>query len=827
MRFAWLAALCLLASTTAMARPYGVEDMLSVEDYGRVLFSPDARALVVERLGGQKAAARFTYDWFVRRARSHVLVAAVAGSGGLVPLFAQDPRAGYWIAGFSPSGRRLAVYRLQHDRITLGVVDMATRRVRWLPVAPDQPAGNANPVWVDDGHLLAVALPEGKLPLPLDFGGRAQKALPTLWERTALGRSSAMSVIGSGTDLQAGIGSVRRRLVLVDLTHGSVRSLAAGDFIDLSLSPDRRHVALLERGAAVPAPATDTPFSLDFQSRRLRLRIVSLEGASASPCVDCDLAPDLLAWAPDGSRVLFFARGDAEAWQQGQLYLHDIRSGRTAPLDTGGVQPALASTTPGRFTASAGWFGDRPLLFGTSGGSRADWFLLGGPAPVRLTGAIPDAPAGPLRGGDGGLCLLTRAGLWSLGADGAAHLSTMAAGAAIMGEPVNAYDVGTRLLFTAVRDAPSLWLRQGQGAASALVEARCRDGAAGKIAALPPGTTVPAASRIAGAAVTITLSPQGIATLALVGRHARPLDRINLALVDIDRPETVALHRAGPNGPLTDWLLLPPHGDRRGQLPLIVIPYPGTVQGETPPAGFSLAAFEPEFGAALLAAHGYAVLEPSLPVGAGEPVDDIPAGLRPALAEALGTGRIDPGRIGVLGHSYGGYTALLLATELPCLRSVVASGSISDLSAFYGALDPRLKLDFAEGLQTTYPFAWAEAGQGRMGVPPWQDPARYVRNSPFYRLDRVTAPILLLHGEFDPLPVQQSERTYAALYRLGKDVRLVRSYGEGHVPASPGTIRELWRETLAWLDRTMAVRSQGAPGAVFDSDGRCVAASRP
>jgi len=826
MRFAWLAALCLFLSSAGHARPYSVEDMLALEDYGRALFSPDGSILVVERLGGQKAAARFTYDWFVRRARSHVMAASVAGSSRLTPLFSQEARAGYWIAGFSPSGKRLAVYRLARDRITLGVVDMTTHRVRWLAVTPDQPAGNANPVWIDDDRLLTVALPEGALPLPLDFGGRAQKLLPPLWERTAQGALPAMSVLGSGVGLNAGRVSVRRRLMLVDLAHGSVRSLATGDFVDLSLSTDGRHAALVERGEAVPAPGADEVFSLDFQSRRLRLRIVALDGRSISPCAGCDLAPDLLSWSGDGSRVLFFARRNAEAWDRGLLYVHDVRTGRTAPLDTRGVHPPLGTTTPGRLTVRAGWFGDAPVLFGALGSGRSDWFLLGSFGPIRLTGAIADATIAPLRIGVGGMCILTLAGLWSIEADGAAQLTPGTAAATVAGEPAGTYDVGTRIVFAPVRDAPSVWLRRGEGRSMDLVEAGCRDGSARPVAALVPGAAVAAVSREAGSAATITESLQGVATLALVGRHARPLDRINRALNQIDRPETIPLHRHGPDGPLTDWLLLPPHADPRTRLPLVVIPYPGSIFGETPPFGFSLSAFEPQIGTPLLAAHGYAVLEPSLPIGKAEPVDDIPAALRPALTAALATGRIDAGRIGVLGHSYGGYTALMLATELPCLRSVIASASISDLLPFYGDLDPRLKIDFAEGLQTSYPFAWAEAGQGRMGVPPWRDPAQYLRNSPFYRLDRVTAPVLLLHGDLDPLSVAQAERSWAALYRLGKDARLVRFYGEGHVPASPATIRARWRETFAWLDRTMAPRTGAAAGPVFAENGQC-APSRP
>jgi hypothetical protein len=328
MRFAWLAALCLLSATPAVARPYSVEDLLGIEDYGRALFSPRGDLVVVERLGGQQTAARFTYDYFVRRARSRVMVAKLAAHGGLVPLFPQPGGAGYWIAGFSPSGRRLAVYRLRGDRIGLGVVDMVSHRVSWLAVTPDLPTGQVNPAWIDDDHLVLVALAPGALPFPLDFGGRLQKQLPRLWERTAQGRVPAMRIAGSGSDLQAGLPHAARHLLAIDLARGASRMLATGDFIDLALSPDRTRVALVERGAAVPAPPVDVPLSLDFQSRRLRLRIVSLSGVDSVPCPTCDLAPDLLAWSGDGARLLFAARHDGEPWDRSLLYTIDADSRR-------------------------------------------------------------------------------------------------------------------------------------------------------------------------------------------------------------------------------------------------------------------------------------------------------------------------------------------------------------------------------------------------------------------------------------------------------------------------------------------------------------------
>ena len=831
MRFAWMAALCLVAPATLAARSYTVEDMLAAEDYGRALFSPGGDRVVIERLGGHRTAARFTYDYFVRRARSRVMTAAVAGSGGLVPLFPQEAGSGYWIGSFAPSGKRLTVYRLKRDRLSLGVVDMATRRVAWLAMTPDQPAGQANPVWLDDDRLVAVALRPGDLPLPLDFGGRAQKQLPRYWERTARGRTAAMSVVGSGADLQAGVTHRPRRLVLADVSAGTVRTLATGDYVDMAVSPYRRHVALVERGEAVPAPSAAEPLSLDFQSRRLRLSVVGLDGHSVSPCIGCDLAPDLLAWSGDGARLLFFSRPDGVPWERGSVTVYDARSGRTAPLDTQGITSALVRTIPGRSTIRAGWFGTSPVLFGTQGGGRADWFLLGNRGAIGLAGGNAVDGITPMRAGEHGMCLLTGDGLWSVGSDGAGRLTVPGKGIRIVSDPLGGYDVGTRILLEAVRATPTVSLGIPDGDAMRLVSAGCGDGASQPVARIDRGGTILGVSPIASVGIAVSVSPHGIGTLSFVGRGARMLDRINRHLAAVDRPRSVALHRPGHEGSLTDWLLLPPgQGPQSRRLPLVVMPYPGAVNDDAPPRDFGLADFEPMLSPPLLAAHGYAVLEPSLPIGSKEPVEDIITALRPAIAAAIATGQVDPTRIGVLGHSYGGYTALMMATEMPCLRSVVASAAVSDLLLAYGSLDARLKLDFAEGLSTTYPFAWAEDGQGRMGVPPWRDPALYLRNSPFYRLDRVTAPILLLHGDLDPLPVSDVERAYAALYRLGKEARLVRFYGEGHVPQSPATIRARWRETFAWLDRTMgerAARAGSTEGLVFEPDGTCRPPSRP
>lgn len=819
MRFAWIAALGLLSSAQASARPYSVSDLLSLESYGRAIFSPSGRSVVVERLSGYDRAARYTYDYFQGRARSRVKVATVAGLSGLRLLFPQERGAGYWLGGFSPSGRKLAVYRLRDDRISIGIVDMQLRRVSWLPVTPDLPAGRVNPTWLDERRIVLVTLPRGNLPLPLDFGAREQRRLPPLWESTAKGQVAARTVVGSGMDLQAGVVSTRRSLVVVDTVSSSVRRLAVGDFIDFSVSPDRRNIAVIERGAAVPAPTASKPLSLDFQSRRFRLRVVDLAGRGFDPCLDCDLAPDLLSWSASGRRLLFYSRQGNGAWEDGRLGLIDVADHRYSALPTGPVAPSVIRTTPGRATVSAGWVGERPVVFGRSGAERPDWFDVSGQPAVSLTGGVAADVPSAVNANGGSLCGISAGVVWSVSPGRPLRTVSSVGRTVVMPDSATAYDIGTRATFDPVRKGDIL-LRHPKEFGDELISVACNGTGTRSIGTAPQDARVMGIARGPRTALVTRLSQSGETTLSLVGVGARIIDTVNKRLASISPSPAIPLRRGAGGRSVVDWLLLPADPKPGRALPMVVIPYPGLIYGERPPADFGVADYEPALSPQLLAAHGYAVLAPSMPIGAGEPVEDIMGAITPAIGAAIRTGRIDPSRIGVLGHSYGGYTALMMATEMPCLRTAVASASISDLLMMYGTFDPRVKGEFKEGLPTTYPFAWAEDGQGRMEVPPWRDPELYLRNSPFYRLDRATAPILLLHGDLDPLSVGQAERTFAALYRLGKDARLVRYYGEGHVPVSPATIRDRWAETLSWLKRTMAPDGPH-PGGVFDGNGAC------
>ncbi|WP_421933604.1 alpha/beta hydrolase family protein [Phenylobacterium sp.] len=102
-----------------------------------------------------------------------------------------------------------------------------------------------------------------------------------------------------------------------------------------------------------------------------------------------------------------------------------------------------------------------------------------------------------------------------------------------------------------------------------------------------------------------------------------------------------------------------------------------------------------------------------------------------------------------------------------------------------------------------------------MGAPPWADPQRYLRNSNLFAADRITAPVLLIHGETDEENIAQSQELFSALYRQGKDAQMVTYRGEGHVSASPANIADFYGRIFDWLALTMPSPSQvGAPPSV-------------
>lgn len=103
---------------------------------------------------------------------------------------------------------------------------------------------------------------------------------------------------------------------------------------------------------------------------------------------------------------------------------------------------------------------------------------------------------------------------------------------------------------------------------------------------------------------------------------------------------------------------------------------------------------------------------------------------------------------------------------------------------------------------STHGFGLAEMCERifRLGGPPWTDTERYIRNSPIFSVDRMKAPLMIVQGDQDYVPISQGEEMFSALSRLGRKTRFIRYWGEGHVLGKAANIEDLWNNIGEWLD---------------------------
>ncbi len=146
---------------------------------------------------------------------------------------------------------------------------------------------------------------------------------------------------------------------------------------------------------------------------------------------------------------------------------------------------------------------------------------------------------------------------------------------------------------------------------------------------------------------------------------------------------------------------------------------------------------------------------------------------------------VDAKRVGNMGASYGGFMTMYLATQTDIFAASMSHAGISNLSAYWG-----------HGW-----WGYGYSGVASRGSFPWNNPELYVKQSPLYQADKITTPLLLIHGNADTnVPVGESHYMYTALKLLGKEVELVEFNGQDHHVNARGARLDWWDTTLAWFD---------------------------
>lgn len=793
-RLAPLALACALVSWSppVAADPFSVDQMLDAESFGAVAITPDERWIMFERRGPYRTAQRFDLGYFNSWSTSEIWIAESAAPQAARRLL---PDRGVTLGAMSPSGDRFTVQRLMGDRWETGVVSPATGTVQWLGVGAEPPTRGETTLWLSDHELILVARKDRDLPYEMGALARGVRETHQRREATA-GGGVGVTVWGAGTYADTAGYAAMLQVLRIDLRSGSRVVLAEGQTTDIALSSDDRYLAIIARGppnAVVPGP----PLRPTDPAESRRLTILDLESEITwSPCGACDVRPELLSWSSD-ARLLFAIETSSADPEDVKFTIADPlqKSVETVPLD--GLVPDIgADLNAGTRTVRAAWLQEHPVLLARrEGEERSDWYALRRGSAINLTGAIPGGPGALAALWSDGLATTNRGAVWFASALGPA---TRPEGPG----PVQLIAGGN--VWTAPR------LRFNTPPTTRDVLGRSDDGAVWRL-------TFDDAERLAIGSVPEIVAVSGDVVVDLATHDGVQSLRV-LSAVDEPRVLSVANGEAGVTDfaePLqvvapvnvagvSDSLLFAPPAGLKPSTPLIVVAYPGApARIPDNPAAFSSMA-----NVQLLAAMGYAVLVPSV---AGTGIDGPRAGLAERIIAVLDAALaqypdLDGGKVGYLGHSFGGYAGLILATESRRFRSFVILSASSNLASVWGGFAGFARANQEFGLiPMRRSVGWSETGQGAMGGPPWQHSQDYVRNSPFFRAGDIQDPVLLIHGELDFVPVTEAENLFTALWRQDKDVQLVTYWGEQHVFYSPETIRDLWARIDAWFADTVGI----------------------
>lgn len=777
-------------------RPYTIDDLLNQATFGGTTIDPTHRWIVFEQSAPYLEIDRFDLGLF-RRATSHVLwIADATGDGPAERLLPASEGVGYVTGDWSPSGRSLLVFRLRENRWSLGVLELATRTIRWLDVNPDAGGYGRVVQWRSEHELVLFDRREADLPFVIGWDPQAQGLIRKRWDLQASGRAPTHTVMGAGAFSTDTPVSPDVDLVRIDLGTGQKTVLSTGRFFDLELSPDHTHVAAMTLGTMPPVDQDRPLWPVDKPERR-HVRIVDLDtGTVTHPCGDCAVAPFLMGWSSDSRRVLVWLTG-TDGPASGELAAVHARGGMET-FDRFGLEPDVTATRVASFTAvRALWQGDRPVLRARRGSSgRYDWHRLEPDRTVNLSAGLSAAPDRIDTIDRGDLIGIADGTAWRIAPTG--RVRRMAPAADL--RPFAPFDV---------LDAPRLrYNTPGTGAFLLGLDGSGRLGPVGASWPRLPddGFLVTPVAGTPRHVVEETVR-NGVRSLRVrrPDGQVRVVATLNPYLGDVNFSPPVAVSHVGPGGEaLTSWLYLPTHA-AAGKIPFVVLTYPGRPsQPQRDPAEFVL-----EVNLQQLTAAGYAVLTPSLvrPFHPAEPATGLADQLLAVVDAALmGHPDLDGDRMAYWGQSFGGYGGLVVATQTDRFRSIIVQASMFNMSSKWGEFAPWNRADPRWGISMRHGAGWTEQSQGAMGGPPWSDPDRYVRNSPLFQADRIRTPILIMHGERD-MALGDAESLYSALWRQNKDVRFITWWGEGHSVESAANVREMYRQILDWLAATTGPRA--------------------
>jgi dipeptidyl aminopeptidase/acylaminoacyl peptidase len=809
-------------------RPMTVQDLFTVQELGDVAVTADgsAIALVVRR---PRSLHEPVLSWDSHE-REEVWIRPLSATGNS-PVIPQARLGHYDSPVWSPSGKRLALLstrggkqqlylwgakaveptRLAEEEVDLNV-QFVIDGIRRGPVA-----------WLDERRLICLLLPPQD---PHTVGYLSSR----LFLRDASITQRSPGPTASVLDTQRPMVPQQETLTIIEVASGRVDAVTVtqpfaltplpnqGRFINVD--PTRRFAAwIVETGEVRRKP--DTPVDFSNAMGPLRLGLSALDRPDSVHWLGAVLptfgrpgqaypSTRVGEWSPAGRRFAFVG-ADTATPGTNRAFL---------------VEPGLEKPTPISLSAwrvmDIHWADEDELAVQVESEDTRrsfDWWRvnLTRSIPVNLTGAMPVPPPVLVPTSSGDFLGIAAGALWQVRARAGQikRLTTSPSSSLVSFAPIT--------VPTAARVRWSGIVTAGEGRERTLFLTTISDKAVQLREIVRP---IPEADLLAYSAdARLAVFSSGEADVGPIvwsgtGETSAFTSVISLNehLRNVQRGERRWIsYVSTAGGTLKALLLLPSTPQPRNGYPLVAWVYGGFTWGDTlylGPGAYLKVTGGNTYSLQLLAARGYAVLLPSLPLGPmgegarGEPFSAMLQGLLPAVDKTIELGIGDPDRLAVMGHSFGGYSTYAIITQTNRFKAAIAMAGPTDLVSFYGTLYPPRRYSGAAH-QDHYASLLLETGMHRLGTSLFADPDRYIRNSPLFYVDRVQTPLLIIHGDLDGVSIGQAEEFFSALHRLGKPARFVRYWWEGHGIEAPANVVHMWNEIFGWLDDHLR-RREGA-----------------
>jgi dipeptidyl aminopeptidase/acylaminoacyl peptidase len=178
------------------------------------------------------------------------------------------------------------------------------------------------------------------------------------------------------------------------------------------------------------------------------------------------------------------------------------------------------------------------------------------------------------------------------------------------------------------------------------------------------------------------------------------------------------------------------------------------------------------FNRSVYTSAGYAVLIPDIVYKVNDPGMSAVWCMVPAVNAAIATGIVDARKVGITGHSWGGYQTSFLVTQTDIFAAAVAGAPLTNMVSMYSLVYK----NSGGGNMAIF-----ESSQGRFKGGYWDNWDAYYRNSPVFFARNVKTPLMILHNDKDgAVDFTQGLEYYNTLRRMGKPVIMLEYIGENH-----------------------------------------------